>query len=62
VNRRPKGTPRPRLCRECHAPATHVEVEERPAAVLKRDGTMRRFTETVNVFWCAQHSGMKALA
>ena len=54
--------PRPRLCRECHAPATHAEIETRPAMVLKLDGTKVRFTETVTVYWCDEHTGIKAVA
>lgn len=52
---------RPRLCRECHAPATHVEVTQRPAAVLRLDGSIRRFAERVSVFWCDSHSGVRRI-
>lgn len=55
---RRKG-PQPRVCRECHEPATHGEVEQRPAAVIKLDGTIRRFIEPVTVYWCADHTGIR---
>lgn len=50
---------RPRLCRKCHAPATHVEVSYRNACIIKLDGTLQRFIEPLNVFWCKYHYGPK---
>lgn len=47
--------PSKRLCRECHMPATHAEIEQRPAAVLHLDGSIHRFMESVVVYWCAGH-------
>lgn len=47
-------------CRECHVTATYGEVEQRPAAVLHLDGTIERFVEIVTVYWCDNHSGIKA--
>ena len=51
--------PSKRRCRQCHGTATRVEQYERPAAVLHLDGTIKRSVETVSVFWCNDHSGMR---
>jgi|GEM_PF-5354182 len=48
----------PRRCRECHTPATHAEREQRSAATLKLDGTLHRFSEALNVYWCDDHTGI----
>lgn len=49
---------RPRLCRQCHARATHVEIQARPTVTIYMDGTVERDVENVSVYWCDQHSGI----
>lgn len=48
----------PPLCRECHAPATFREVEERPIVIVRRDGAVTRTTQLVTVYWCDRHTGI----
>lgn len=48
--------PRPRLCSECHRPATHVEYEQQPQVVIRAGKTLRTLT-WVGTYWCGEHSG-----
>lgn len=48
---------RPRRCRQCHVPATHVEITQRPECRISRDGVVTRWTGEVHVFWCPVHFG-----
>ena len=48
---------RPRLCRICHAPASYVEEQDKPATHIDRQARVNRFTITERVYYCAEHAG-----